>query len=83
VHPSLGDGLVSTPCRVLVDDRSALAVVTHADHQVPESCAAGRREGVPRVAEIVKVQALGADGPRRVRPAAQEPGTSALYRLIH
>jgi len=55
----LGDSLVSTSCRVLVDDRSALAVVTPR-HQIPEARAAGRREGVPCVAEIVKVQTLGA-----------------------
>jgi hypothetical protein len=45
----LGDGLVSTACRVLVDDRSALAVVAHPGHQVPKASAAGRREGVARV----------------------------------
>ena len=63
----LGDGLVSTPGRVLVDDRSALAVVAHPDHQIPEPRAAGRREDVPRVAQIVKVQTLGAGTPRIVR----------------
>jgi hypothetical protein len=67
----LGDGLVSTPGRVLVDDRSALAVVTHPDHQIPEPRAAGRREDVPRVAQIMKVQTLGADGPCCVRPARE------------
>ena len=65
----LGDGLVSAACHVLVDDRSALTVMTHPRHQVPEARTAGRREGVARVAEIMKVQTLGADGPRRVRPA--------------
>src|SRR5204863_9067899 len=52
----LGDGLLSTACRVLVNDRSALAVMTHPRHQIPEASTAGRREGVTRVAEITKVQ---------------------------
>ena len=57
----LGDGLVSAAGRVPIDDRSALAVVTRPRHQIPETRAAGRRESVPRVAQIVKVQAGCAD----------------------
>jgi phospholipase C len=55
------DNLVGPSRLVLVDDRSSLAVVTHPGHQIPEAGTAGRREVVPGVPEIVKVQAFGAE----------------------
>jgi len=43
----LGDSLVSTSCRVLVDDRSALAVVTHPRHQIPEAAPLAAAKAFP------------------------------------
>jgi hypothetical protein len=61
--------LVSPPRLVLVDDRSALAVMTHPGHQIPETGAAGRSEVVPGVPEIVKVQAFGTYCPDFLGPS--------------
>ena len=54
--------------RVLVDDRGPFAVVSHPGHQVPQPGAAYRRQVIPGVAKIVKVQAFGADRADRMRP---------------
>jgi hypothetical protein len=51
------DGQVSPLCLVLVDDRSAFAVVAHPGHHILEARTAGSGEVVPGVPEIVKVQA--------------------------
>ena len=48
------DDLVSPSCLVLVDDRSALAVVSHSRHQILQACPAGCGEVVAGVPEIVK-----------------------------
>lgn len=62
-------GLVGPACRVLVDDRGALAAMSHPGHQIPESCTAGRCECVSRMPEVMEVQSLSADGLNCVRPA--------------
>lgn len=61
---------------VLVDDRGALAVVAHPGHQILQARAAGGREVVPGVPEIMKVQA------RRGRPRRNGylPGVPVLSR---
>jgi hypothetical protein len=51
------DGQVSPTGLVLIDDRGALAVVAHPGHQILQARAAGGREVVPGVPEIMKVQA--------------------------
>jgi hypothetical protein len=43
----LGDGLVSTTCRVLIDDRCALAFVTHPHHQTPEAAPLAAAKAFP------------------------------------
>jgi hypothetical protein len=55
------DDLVGPSCLVLVDDRSALAVVSHPRHQILQACPAGYGEVVAGVPQIVKVQSLGTD----------------------
>jgi hypothetical protein len=64
-------------CFVLVDDRGALAVVSHPGHQIPEAGAASCGDVVPGVPEIMKVQAFGADRPDGVWPC-QWPGCENL-----
>jgi hypothetical protein len=64
----IGDGRVGAACFVLVDDRGALAVMAHPRHRVFEPHAARGRPRVPRVPEIMKVQAFRTDRPDGVRP---------------
>jgi hypothetical protein len=64
------DCLTGTAGLVLVDHGGPLTVVPHPGHQVAQACTAGCRQVVPGVAQVVKVKALGADGPRGVRRAA-------------
>ena len=78
----IGDGRIGAACFVLVDDRGALAVVAHPRHQVSKPDAAPGRPCVPRVPEIMKMQAFRADRAHSVRPgclpvevpAPQRPG---------
>jgi hypothetical protein len=63
------DHSVRTPGLMLVDHRGMLAVMTHPRHQVTQPCAAGRRPGVARMAQIMKVQAARSDRGHRLWPA--------------
>jgi len=62
------DQLIGTAGPVLVDDRGPFAVVPHPGHQVPQPGAAYRREVIPGMTKIVKVQPFGADRAGCVRP---------------
>ena len=65
---------------MLIDDRGALAVVAHPGHQIFEARAAGCREVVPGVPEIVKVQAFGAGGPDGLWPGRHLVEVAAAQR---
>ena len=78
-----GDRLVRAARLVLVDHGRALAVVAHPRHQVPQARAAGRRERVARMPQIMKMQALGADRPHRVRPGRHLVEVAPPQRAAH
>jgi hypothetical protein len=59
---------VSPTGLVLIDDRGALAVVAHPRHQILQARAAGCREVIPGMPEIMKVQARCAYRMDGVRP---------------
>jgi hypothetical protein len=54
---------------MLVDHRGMLAVMTHPRHQVTQPRTAGRRPGVARMSQIMKVQSARSDRGHRLRPA--------------
>jgi hypothetical protein len=56
------DRLVGAERLMLVDERSALVVVTHPRHEVAHAHAASGREVVPRMPQVSEVQPLSADG---------------------
>jgi hypothetical protein len=62
----VGDDLVCAARPLLVDQRGAFAVVTHARHQILDPGAADRGEGIAGVSKVVEVQAFSADRPDRV-----------------
>jgi hypothetical protein len=53
------DRLVRAARFVLVDHGRSFAVVTHPRHEIPQARAAGRRERVSRMPQIVKMQTFG------------------------
>src|SRR5579875_1221864 len=62
------DELIGAAGPVLVDQRGSLAVVPHPRHEIFEPGAADSREVVPRMPQVVEVQALRADRPDSMRP---------------
>ena len=57
------DGLVRAARFVLVDHGRSLAVVPHPGHEVPQPRAAGRRERVAGMPQIMEMQTFRADRP--------------------
>jgi hypothetical protein len=64
------DHLVGAERLVLVDERSALAVVTHPRHEVAQAHAVSGRAVVPRMPQVVEVQPLSADRSSGMRPSS-------------
>jgi hypothetical protein len=77
---SPGDRLVCAAGFVLVDQGRTLAVMTHPSHEIPQPGAAGRRERVARMAQIVKGQTFRTDRPYRVGPGASCQDGGAMRR---
>jgi hypothetical protein len=59
---------VRAPGLMLVDDRGSLAIVTHPGHQISQPGPAGRRPGIPDMAQVMKVQTGHTDGGHSLRP---------------
>ncbi len=76
-------GPVSAARLMLVDHGRAPAVMAHPRHQVAQPRAAGRRELVSGMAEIVKVQSLGADRLHRMRPGGHLVEVAPPQRVAH
>jgi hypothetical protein len=65
----VGDLVIRTGCRVLVDQRGACAVVSHPRLEIGQAGACLRGKGISRMTEIMKVQAGDASAGNSRRPA--------------
>jgi len=75
-----GYHLIGAARHMLVDHRGPLTIVAHARHQVPQACAAGGRELVPSVPQVVKMQARHTNGRYRLWPCGHLVEVTATDR---